>query len=252
MAHILLFLCLLPALVVQANMPIQLFQRDAGDPPAACFFLSEAVNSCAYEVTDSSPASQAAATTAAYADQPRAIGHITAAAATTGTYYPPCMTAENIIESCMEATPILTYGNNAPLASCACYSSEIWQPSIFDNLMLSCANYLKTAGPSVYPYASGFVGFCANYGGGSNSQTAATSTPGITSLSKNSQTSATSTPGITSPSKTTIVTQPPNTSSISQTTASVKPSAGSSLRGGGFAETLLAFAAVALSMILLF
>jgi hypothetical protein len=40
--------------------------------------------------------------------------------------------------------------------------------------------------------------------------------------------------------------------SVSQTTVSVKPSAGSTLMGGGFGKLVLALAAVALDVVLLF
>jgi hypothetical protein len=173
--------------------------------------------------------------TAAYAGQPTVTGPITTAVASSFLYHPRCMTAETIIKSCIEATPILTYGNNAPLTSCACYPSEIWQLSIFDDPILSYVSYLETADLSVYPYASGLVDFCANYGGRSNSPTSTTPTPGIVSLGKM-----------------TIVIYSPNTSSISQTTVSVKPSAGSSLQGRGFGKALLALTLVVLDVVLFF
>ena len=291
MAHKILFLCLMEALLVHANMPINFFQRRATSPPEACSLLSaiDLCESASPGSTDFSPASQtpcysfqgtntawapdyfdgAVLTCANYiktADPTdysvsrvlegfcTGVGNIlqnpiaatakrtgattigtspitSAAAATTTSFsVPTCTTITDIIASYMEVTLLLRNLDNVAQASCACYSDGIWDPNGFDVLATSCANSAKTDVPAENTVISPLIGFGTKYGRDLNSQTPAT----------------------TSASKTTIVINTPATMSVSQTTVLVKPSAGSTLTGGGFGKLVLALAAVALDMVLLF
>ncbi|KAE9368785.1 hypothetical protein N431DRAFT_547684 [Stipitochalara longipes BDJ] len=178
------------------------------------------------------------ATTAQETAQPTDTGPITAAAAMTGGNInnSACTSVVNILASCIAATPAFRTLPNTEQASCACYSGDAYDPNGFDAPILSCANYASTADPAYYSDIASLTGFCASYYGGLSSQT-----------------SAASTPAITSPSKTTIVIYPPpGTTSISQTTVSVKTSVGSSSRGGGSRDLLWVLIVVALEMILPF
>jgi hypothetical protein len=154
-----------------------------------------------------------------YTDQtPTTRPPITTAPATTSSYYtsiyyPPCMTVADIMASCIKSVPTPTYGYDAVLASCACYSSETWAPNRFDDPILSCANFIKTADLSDHLDTSHLVGFCTNYGGGS--------------ISHIPITSATPTPPITIISQTTIIIYTPEISTLSVTTVSVRGGASS-------------------------
>jgi hypothetical protein len=277
------------ALLVHANMPIIFFQRGATSPPEACSLLS-AIGLCepaSPGSTDFSPASQAPClcysfqgTNTAWAPDyfdgavltcanyiktadptnysvyhalegfctgvrntlqtpiaatakktgATTIGPITSAAATTGLSVPTCTTITDVIASCIEVTPFLRNLDNLAQASCACYSAGIWDPNGFDVLATSCANSAKTDVLAENSVISPLIGFCKKYGRDSNSQTPAT----------------------TRASKTTIVINTPATMSVSHTTVSVKPSAGSTLKGGGIRKLVVALALVALDVVLLF
>jgi hypothetical protein len=167
---------------------------------------------------------------------------VTAATTTTSSYYtpiyyPPCMTVADIMASCIGSAPTPTYGYDAVLASCACYSSETWAPNSFDDPLLSCANYLKTADLSDHLDTSHLVGFCTNYGGGP--------------ISHISITSATPTPPITSISQTTVILYTPETSTLSVTTVSVKGGASSSFLRSAFGKLLWVLAVLVVDMVLL-
>ncbi|PMD12254.1 hypothetical protein NA56DRAFT_741595 [Hyaloscypha hepaticicola] len=155
----------------------------------------------------------------------------------TPAYYPPCMTVADIITSCIQSAPTPTYGYDAVLASCACYSSKTWAPNRFDDPLLSCVSYLKTADLSDHLDTSHLVGFCTNYGGGS--------------ISHMSITSATPTPPITSISQTTIILYTPETSALSVTTVSVKGGASSSFLRSAFGKLLWILAALVVDMVIL-
>jgi hypothetical protein len=290
MEHKILSLCLMEALLVHADMPINFFQRRSTSPPEACSLVPSAIGFCESASpgsTDFSPASQApclcysfqgtntawapdyfdcgvltcanyiktagptdysvyytlegfcmgvgnilqspiAATAKKTGATTIGTGSITPAAATTGLS--ACTTITDIIASCMEVTPPFRNLDNVAQASCACYSAGIWDPNGFDILATSCAISAKTDVPAENSVISPLIGFCRKYGRDWNSQTPAT----------------------TSASKTTIVINTPATISVSQTTVSVKPSAGSTLTGGGFGKLVLALAAVALDVVLLF
>src|SRR4051812_25090770 len=61
-----------------------------------------------------------------------------------------CSTFYGIVTSCSAATSNFF---NLPFsvgASCLCYSSSIWQPTIYDNALSTCLGYLSTADPAYY------------------------------------------------------------------------------------------------------
>jgi hypothetical protein len=177
-------------------------------------------------------------TTAQQTAQPTSAGPITAAAAITGgdVNNPACTSVVNILASCIAATPAFRTLPNTVQASCACYSGTVYNPNGFDGPLLSCANYASTADLAYYSAIASLTGFCESYYAGPTYQASAASDSAITSLSK-----------------TTIVIYPPSgTDSFSQTTVSVKPSVGSSLRGGGSWKLGWAVAFVAFKMVLFF
>jgi hypothetical protein len=318
MALFLVLISLLHALLVQANMAIQLFQRQAENPPAACSIIPSIFNFCesvSPGFSNFSPASKApclcysfsgtttvwvpqyfdgvvstcaeyvnttdptdytiyqsmenfctvigdvlaattgattaqqtttpasapasiTTTTAQQTAQPTSAGPITAAAAITGgdVNNPACTSVVNILASCIAATPAFRTLPNTVQASCACYSGTVYNPNGFDGPLLSCANYASTADLAYYSAIASLTGFCESYYAGPTYQASAGSDPAITSLSK-----------------TTIVIYPPSgTDSFRQTTVSVKPSVGSSLRGGGSWKLGWAVAFVAFKMVLFF
>jgi len=151
----------------------------------------------------------------------------------TGLLYPACMTIGSMIASCESAIPTFSALDNAQQASCLCYSGNTWNPDGFDSPILSCANYLQTADPSDYPDASVLVGFCTQYANVQSSQTLVTGNP------------------VTSTTPNTIEFVPTTTANNGQVTVTVRPSSGSS-QIGGFKLLILALAAVALDVVILF
>jgi hypothetical protein len=298
MALFLVLIFLLQAFLVQAAMPIQLFQGEAEAAPAACSIIPSIFNFCesvSPGFSNFSPASKApclcysfsgtstvwvpqyfdgvvstcaeyvntidptdytvyqamenfctvigdvlaattaakstqqttppsvpasiTATTAQQTAQPTSTGPITAAASMTGSDVnnPACTSVVNSLASCIAATPAFRTLPNNVQASCACYSGTIYNPDGFDGPLLSCANYASTADPAFYSAIASLTGFCESNYAGPTHQTSAASDPAITNVSKT----------------TSVIYHPSGTDSFSQTTVSVKPSVGSSLRGGG-------------------
>lgn len=61
----------------------------------------------------------------------------------------------NIEASCTSATPNFVNLAFSSQASCVCYSSSVWQPSVFDNALDTCLSYLSTASPAQFSSISG-------------------------------------------------------------------------------------------------
>lgn len=90
----------------------------------------------------------------------------TAASGTAVTTGPitACATVDAAITSCESATPGWTDLAGTQQASCICYSGSSWAPNAFDDPVLSCANYLKTASPSDYSDVLSIENFCTKKG----------------------------------------------------------------------------------------
>jgi hypothetical protein len=61
----------------------------------------------------------------------------------------------SIEDSCTAQTSNFVNLDFTVQASCLCYSSTVWQPSVFDNDFDTCLEYLSTASPSAYSALGG-------------------------------------------------------------------------------------------------
>ena len=92
-------------------------------------------------------------------------------------------------------------------ASCLCYSSSTWVPTIFDNAVATCAEYAYSALPkNAYSLASSYEGFCTKVGDISAKNTPLTPTPTTSPI-----------PPATLPTPSPIVPPTPNAPMISTT-----------------------------------
>jgi hypothetical protein len=66
-----------------------------------------------------------------------------------------CVPWLSLVESCTAATSGFESLPFSVRASCLCYSSGLWQPSIYDGAFDTCAAYLATASPAFYSSKSG-------------------------------------------------------------------------------------------------
>ncbi|KAK4214433.1 hypothetical protein QBC37DRAFT_461899 [Rhypophila decipiens] len=81
----------------------------------------------------------------------------TAARQTADANLSACLTIGAIVTVCQSYHPnLLTITAFQSAASCACYSSGIWAPSIFDANLAACANYYSTANTSNLAAISNF------------------------------------------------------------------------------------------------
>lgn len=133
---------------------------------------------------------------------------ITSAPATTALKDAPgCSQWYNSYLSCSSATPGFTDFNDEQAASCLCYVGTSFAPSVLDGEATTCANFVKTADPSVYPSWTAVAQLCTSVGdvrasasaSATSAAAASTSTGGLfntptsqTTTSKASKTSSTS------------------------------------------------------------
>jgi hypothetical protein len=66
-----------------------------------------------------------------------------------------CVSWLSLVDSCTAATPSFKSLPFSIEASCLCYSSSLWQPSVFDSAFDTCLSYLSTASPALYSSAGG-------------------------------------------------------------------------------------------------
>ncbi|CAG8977460.1 hypothetical protein HYALB_00011808 [Hymenoscyphus albidus] len=115
-----------------------------------------------------------------------------------------CNYVYSAIGYCSSVSPGWISAPTKTQATCLCYSSTSWIPSVFDNSVSSCAQYVKTVDPQDYSVIANLGGFCSSAGNvrGNNiatstrtptSPTAASTTAAPSSLSP----SPTITPGPT-------------------------------------------------------
>ncbi|KAH8679771.1 hypothetical protein BGZ60DRAFT_400649 [Tricladium varicosporioides] len=112
--------------------------------------------------TTSKAATTSGATTAV--STPAITSKATTATATGLAANPGCATVGSSLNSCISATPSFTDLRVSSQAGCLCYQGGSWAPSSFDNNVLSCANYVKTADPSDYSDIVALTSFCSSAG----------------------------------------------------------------------------------------
>jgi len=66
-----------------------------------------------------------------------------------------CVPWLSLVESCTAATPSFESLPFSVRASCLCYSSSLWQPSVYDGALDTCLAYLATASPTYYSSIGG-------------------------------------------------------------------------------------------------
>lgn len=79
---------------------------------------------------------------------------------------------------CDSASPGFSTMDASSRAPCLCYSSTKWSPDGFDGPVETCADYLSTAAPSLYPTFSAIEGFCSSVGDLANEPDSGASTTG--------------------------------------------------------------------------
>jgi hypothetical protein len=89
---------------------------------------------------------------------------------------PGCSLVSFALSYCISASPGFTTLVPSLQAPCLCYSSTSWDPSVFDNAVATCAEYVSTAIPSDYSVFSALEGFCTSVGNVLATTTAATPT----------------------------------------------------------------------------
>ncbi|KAB5535279.1 hypothetical protein GE09DRAFT_1227266 [Coniochaeta sp. 2T2.1] len=103
-----------------------------------------------------------------------------------------CTSLQDIISSCVDATPSLTAAPDSVAASCVCYTTSAGTSSFtteIDDLASSCAPWAKaSAAPSAYSLILGFEDFCENF-----SPAAATGTRTTRTRTTSDRTTATDT-----------------------------------------------------------
>jgi hypothetical protein len=77
-----------------------------------------------------------------------------------------CCLLSSALSICTSLTPGFTTLPPTQQASCLCYSSTLFQPTIFDGAVKGCADYAITAAPGAYGAIEGLEGFCSNIGAG--------------------------------------------------------------------------------------
>jgi hypothetical protein len=77
---------------------------------------------------------------------------------------PVCFSLENMISSCEGHSPGFSLMSATDKASCLCYNQSAWSPKGFDGAILTCANYVATSAPSLYPPLTGIEGLCSSLG----------------------------------------------------------------------------------------
>lgn len=109
------------------------------------------------------------------------------------------------IEFCSSVSPGWISMAPSRQATCLCYSSTSWAPTLFDGAASTCASYAKTADPADYSVISELQGFCSSVG---NVKPASISVS-TTRLSASSAFQSTSVGSASSP----LITSAPKTSS---------------------------------------
>lgn len=77
-----------------------------------------------------------------------------------------CYTVSYLVSSCILASPGFTTFEPSLQASCLCYSSTFFDPSLFDGPATTCAQFLSTAAPQSLSDIAPFTGFCTSVGVG--------------------------------------------------------------------------------------
>lgn len=77
---------------------------------------------------------------------------------------PGCSLVSYGLNYCESVSPGFTTMDPTLQAPCLCYSSTDWSPQTFDNAVLTCAEFVKTASPSDYSVFSALEGFCTSIG----------------------------------------------------------------------------------------
>ena len=91
-----------------------------------------------------------------------------------------CYTVSYLVSSCISASPGFTTLEPSLQASCLCYSSTFFDPSLFDGPATTCAQFLSTAAPQSLSDIAPFTGFCTSIGVGNPiSTTSATTSESI-------------------------------------------------------------------------
>lgn len=75
-----------------------------------------------------------------------------------------CSTLGSILSICTSLIPSFTALAPTVQASCLCYSSAAYLPSIFDDAVEVCADYAFTAWPAAYTPIANLQSFCSNFG----------------------------------------------------------------------------------------
>ncbi|KAH6669588.1 hypothetical protein B0J14DRAFT_599018 [Halenospora varia] len=169
-----------------------------------------------------------------------------------------CATISSSLGSCISATPGFTDVSVASQAGCLCYQGGSWAPSSFDNNVLSCASYVKTADPSDYSVIVALSGFCSAAGDVS----AKTTGTGVVTVPTTAKTtaltgSATGASGSTEQTIGPVVTRTLGSGSSSSANAGVatvtaSPTVIKSSASGLTGNSMLALVSVAVSMLFLF
>ncbi|CAD6442353.1 8b93a3d3-bc37-4385-9829-e4274e3280da [Sclerotinia trifoliorum] len=94
---------------------------------------------------------------------------------------PGCALVSSTLFACESITPGFTSLLPSAQASCLCYSSSTWIPTVFDKAVQTCANFASTAVPDAYPAFVNLEGFCGNIG---NIKTARSSIASASTISK--------------------------------------------------------------------
>ena len=75
-----------------------------------------------------------------------------------------CQLVGEALAICCSLTPDFPDLSASEQAPCLCYSRSIWNPSLFDNAVESCASYASTSIPSAYAPMAKLEGFCSRVG----------------------------------------------------------------------------------------
>ncbi|CAG8959302.1 hypothetical protein HYFRA_00013072 [Hymenoscyphus fraxineus] len=75
-----------------------------------------------------------------------------------------CNYVYSAIDYCSSVSPGWISAPEKTQATCLCYSSTSWIPSVFDSSVSSCAQYVKTVDPQDYSVIANLGGFCSSAG----------------------------------------------------------------------------------------
>ncbi|TAQ85432.1 hypothetical protein B7494_g6255 [Chlorociboria aeruginascens] len=89
---------------------------------------------------------------------------ISRAASTALEEDPSCRLIGEALAICASLSPGFTTFPPTSQAPCLCYSSTVWNPTLFDNAVETCADYASTAVPSAYGAIANLEGFCSIVG----------------------------------------------------------------------------------------